>query len=280
MQDDLKEAQSRILQQIGRNIISYQYFETLLKSLISKGSISGYSNEIKNLYIKRLDKVNKSTMGSLSSSFLNTIFQTSEDPEERESPEHFTGMWVSMNLSIITDEDYINKRREHLKQITTDRNNLAHHFISMYDISSIEECREAECQIISQRERLASEILALEEDIRFIEETMKEFILALQSEEGKKLLHLSLIQSSKLACLLETTAIEIARKDGWAVLSSVAQHIQKDAPEELQSLYDKYKVNTLEDFILNTKLFDIYEEKTSKMGIRKLFRKNTDNTTP
>lgn len=55
-------------------------------------------------------------------------------------------------------------------------------------------------------------------------------------------------------------------------MSAAGQFLKQHAPNEIESLKEQYGYKTLKSFIQATEIFDIMEGKTSKGGIRLLYR--------
>lgn len=66
-------------------------------------------------------------------------------------------------------------------------------------------------------------------------------------------------------------ACELARSDGWVLLSRAAQVIHERAPEALDNLKARYGHGNLKALLMASGMFEISEEATPR-GMRVLYR--------
>lgn len=276
MKEELKEAQSRVLQKIGGNILLYQQFEILLKHLLAKAEISGRATEIQEAHTKQVAALSKQTMGQLTTSFLETMLSETSDISEGEVPVDLTGVWVSIRINLKVGKEYIERKRNILKIIVAERNYLVHHFITKYSLSSVENCIEAVSELNQQRAQLELEIDEIRAIIDRVETENKDIAAFLQSAAGKQAFISSFAQREPLTTILKIIEMQIPQKDGWANLTTAMQCVQKEASEEFALLRKKYKVNALKAFIVETGLFEVEEEMTPKGGVRVLYRRKVN----
>ena len=74
--------------------------------------------------------------------------------------------------------------------------------------------------------------------------------------------------------MLGQIALQTPRKDGWMLLSTAGQLIKRDAPAELEDLYERFGYSSLKSVLQATELFDIREEPTPGGGQRTVYRIN------
>jgi hypothetical protein len=163
-------------------------------------------------------------------------------------------------------------KKQALKSLVNDRNDLIHHLIPRFNPDSIESCLEIEQYLDQQRERLIPEYDHLKSLIESLEEGKKIHVDFLNSGESKKQFELSFLQQSPLVALLLNISIQHPRPDGWTLLNVAGQQIQMILPRETWQLKSKYGYKTLKELMLASEFFDIIEEPTEKGGVRLLYR--------
>lgn len=265
----LIKMRDEVFRKIGRNLLNFQKIELMLKHLIANGRISGYMSEIKDNQQRRVAAVHKQTMGNLVGQFIeNTLISLENSPEpttERKEP------YLSFSFNVEADADFYESKKQALKSLVDDRNDLIHHLLPRFNPDSIESCLEIEKYLDQQRERLIPEYDHLKSLIDNFEEIKKVHIDFFNSEEGKKQFELHFLQQSPLVALLLDISIQHLRADGWTLFNVASQQIRLILPEEMRQLKIKWGYKTLKELVLATEYFDIIEEPTEKGG-RVLYR--------
>jgi hypothetical protein len=108
--------------------------------------------------------------------------------------------------------------------------------------------------------------------VKYFRETLKEYDEFVKSDEFQKQIELVNVRQCIVVRLLEDVSKQMARADGWALVSLAGQLIKQHAPEELVEFNKKHGGKTLKKSILVTGLFDLKEESTNKGGLRLLYK--------
>jgi len=260
---------NEVLRKIGRNILLFQEFEYLLKHIVAKGSFSGFMSEIGSNIEKRTILIQKQTMGQLVGQYLETT-----DPEYQDSsnvPEELKEPFFSFKFQTECDDIYFKTKKDALAKMVSDRNQLVHHLLQIFNPKSLDSCLQVEQLLDKQRENILCEINELRQKVRVLQEGKKmiaEFIL---SDEGEKFFKPNPLMQSPLLILLRDIAANTTRADGWASITTAGQLVKQQAPEELALLKEKYGYKSLKALLIATEIFDLYEEPT-KNGFRTLYR--------
>jgi len=259
-----------VFRKIGRNLLNFQKIELMLKHLITYGRMSGYMSELKKNKERRAATVHKQTMGNLIGQFIeNTLLGLDDSPQS--TTEH-KEPYLSFSFAVNADADFYESKRQALKSLVNDRNDLIHHLLPRFNLNSIESCLEIEQYLDQQRERLIPEYDHLKS---FIESLISHADF-LNSEEGKKQVvkqfELSFLQQSPIVALLLNVSTQQPRSDGWSLLNVAGQQIRLILPEEMGQLKNSWGYKTLKELILASEFFEIIEEPTEKGGIRVLYR--------
>jgi hypothetical protein len=272
--EELEKLRNEVLRKIGRNVMLFQQIEYMLKFLLTNGKHCGYVSELKKNQELRAATFHKQTMGKVVGQFLESTFTGSE--ESTSMPEELKEVWISFNLKIESDDIHYEERKKALASLVDNRNELIHHLLPKWKLNSFESGKETEHYLDQQREKILPESEYLKSLINNFFNTLKDYSDFITSEEGRKQIELSRLRQSNLVAWLFNIAEQMARSDGWMVLTTAEQCIHKQVPEEVVGLKKNYGYKTLKEVILASEYFDVIEEQTNKGGIRVLYRIKPD----
>jgi len=251
----------------------FQQLEHLLKFVITNGNLSGYASELENIKAKKSETVSKQTMGQLVGQFLERInpdYEAYSDELEELKDFHF-----SFSFRIETDSANYAAKKAALADVVNQRNELIHHLLPKFDTTSQKSCEELSIQLDAQSEFVRREIKNVNATAEALIRVRKELEIYLSSDAGMGQLDLSYLLQTELAIFLIDIADQLGKESGWVSLSLAGQLVRKHVPYELERLRECYGHKTLKGFMLATNLFEFNEEKTSKGGVRVLFRLNS-----
>ena len=267
---DLIKMRDEVFRKIGRNLLNFQKIEQLLKLLIANGRVSGHMSETKEILERQAAAVHKQTMGNLVGKFVdNTLLgheESSQTPFEPKEP------YFSLSFNVNADADFYESKKQALKSLVEDRNDLIHHLLPRFNSESIESCLETQHYLDQQREKLIPEYDFLKSLLVGLKEGIDQHADVLSSEEGINQVVLSFLQQSPLVSLLLNISIQQPRLDGWTLLDNADRQLRLTLPEEMGRLKNSYGYKTVKELIRASELFDIYEEPTKKGGVRVLYR--------
>jgi hypothetical protein len=163
MEDELRDAQRRVLQKIGRNLLLYQQLEQHLKSLLLRTNISGPASKLVESHGQRASVIHRHTMGQLVTSYLERVLAETGDEEDRRGAQELIETWLSLSITAGLDQAYIDRKRGILTDIVADRNNLAHHFLTLHSLATTTKCQDVEDILDQQSDRVRTEINEVEE---------------------------------------------------------------------------------------------------------------------
>lgn len=270
-EEGLDKVNNEILRKIGRNVILYQEIERMLKFLTIAGNHSGYLSELPTLLEKKADTIQKLTMGQVAGLFLGNMYSGIEENKET-AEEELKEIRLSFQFNMECDKDLFEAKKQTLSSIVADRNELIHHFLSKFNLQTIDSCLEAEEYLDQQRDKILPQHKELINVVKYFRETFKEYDEFVKSDEFQKQIELVNVRQCIVVRLLEDVSKQMARADGWALVSLAGQLIKQHAPEELALFNKKHGSNTLKKSILATGLFDLKEESINKGGIRLLYK--------
>ena len=205
---DLIKMRDEVFRKIGRNLLNFQKIEQLLKLLIANGRVSGHMSETKEILERQAAAVHKQTMGNLVGKFVdNTLLgheESSQTPFEPKEP------YFSLSFNVNADADFYESKKQALKSLVEDRNDLIHHLLPRFNPESIESCSETEQYLDQQREKLIPEYDYLKSLLVGLKESIDQYTDFLDSEEGIKQILLPFLQQSPLVTLLLNEGVQEA----------------------------------------------------------------------
>ena len=265
---DLKSVKDEVHRKIGRNMLMFQHMEQMLKYLIAHGHIHGDVYTLEKNLKRRKSNVRKKTMGQLVTDFMeNTHGEMVESEAPDESKVH-----LSIQIKVDCDEVYYDKRKKELAVIVAERNNLIHHLLPRFSLTSIESCCEIETYLDDQHEKLTKEIEHTKSTLKAFDQLRKKVAGYLKSNAWLDETKLSELRQTRLIVWLGQIAEKAARNDGWTYLATAGQILQTHQPEEVANFKKQYGYKSLKEIILAPQLFDFMEEPTEKGGVRFLYR--------
>lgn len=263
---DLTKMRDEVFRKIGRNSLNFQKIEHLLKLLIANGQVSGHMSETKEILERQAAAVHKQTMGNLVGKFIDdTLLSHEESSQTTFEPKE---PYFSISFNVNADTDFYESKKQALKSLVDDRNDLIHHLLLRFNPESIESCLETEHYLDQQREKLIPEY----DFLKSLIEGLKSHADFLNSEEGIKQIELSFLQQSPLVSLLLNISIQQPRSDGWTLLDNADRQLRLTLPEVMGRLKSSYGYKTVKELIQASELFDVQEEPTKKEGVRVLYR--------
>lgn len=141
---DFERLEREVQQSFGRCMLRLQEYELLLKTLIIHRELKGTVNQLKQNWLEREENFATDSLGSLVKEFLKShvaiegAVQTPlEDIKDISEP------LLNFRSNIQMSEMNYEKTKDQLEELTSLRNNLAHHFLQQFDIKTIDGCSKA-----------------------------------------------------------------------------------------------------------------------------------------
>ena len=166
MSEDVTNEQHAVQQKMGRCLLLLQQYERLLKWLAARQAIEGSGDKLQAIGAQRVEKLKNKTLGHLvdvltesylSLDSLDGTNSASDDPqgEVRDSG------WFRMRSSIVMSPERYAQTVQELHDLVTLRNDLVHHLIDKFDVSTLDGCRDATVYLDAAYLRIDSSYAAL-----------------------------------------------------------------------------------------------------------------------
>lgn len=269
MNSTLKPTQDEVLRRVGRNLLLFQQIEWLLKFLLSCHKAGGRPEDFKERQQKQIDTINRTMLGHLVEKYGTEFLQDAGAPvPEDEGPAD----WITFSFRISGDTDFVEAMRRDMKLMTEQRNELVHGFLPRWQPDSPEKLEETLAYLDAQRER----VLPMHEHLRtaagHIQESRKKIVAFMASEEYQKQSELMWLQASPLVSLLRDVATQIQRKDGWTYLAHAGSLANKELPDEVKEIKERYGFKTLKSLLVGSEIFDVFDEPLADGHFRTLYK--------
>ncbi|MCV3289303.1 MULTISPECIES: helix-hairpin-helix domain-containing protein [Aeromonas] len=136
-QPDLNELKEQIALEYGRCLLQLQQFELMLKATLPTLKVSGFSDELAGNVERYRQELGFKTMGQLVGQWNQRT--TLEDEQEIDDDALNGRAYFRFSFGL-EDGEWMNER---LKQLVELRNELVHHFLSRFELTSEVSCQEA-----------------------------------------------------------------------------------------------------------------------------------------
>ncbi len=269
-QSHLEFSKAEVLRRVGRNLLLFQQIEALLKFLLANHTGDGTLETFQSRHKKRAESVNKQMLGNLVDKYGTDVLQDAGvetlDEENPDVP------WMSFSFRVSGNAEFVESMRSNLKLMTDERNELVHHFLPHWQPESADNLGEALLYLDAQREK----VLPMHEHLRDTANRMQSARQLLHnfisSEEYQRQDELMWLQASPLVELLREVTSQIHRTDGWTYLSHAGKLANKNLPDDIRNLKERYGFNTLKKLLIACEIFDVYDEPLTNGAFRTLYR--------
>lgn len=264
-----QELLDEVFARVGRNLLICQQAELYLKALLANCCIEATSSGFTPDFVKRGAQVQRQTLGQLAAGVLESFLSDAGGVAADEvNPEVLVPTFRTVFRIKLTNGEDLALWAIKLSAFVDDRNKLVHHFLQRFKLNDDESAQSAIDYLLAQRERISP----IRDQFRAWLEAMGEAQKALATHlMTPGTVDLLVLQSSPIVSHLATAAQTLKRADGWTLLSTAANFLVREAPEELDHMRSKYGHATLKRLVLASELFEVRDE-ALRFGVRALYR--------
>lgn len=264
-----KNSIDMIHRKIGRNIMLFQKMEGLLKYINLHNQIASPLSLFKSTVDKNIQDVSNKTMGQLVTAHINP-----DNARLTDEPDVLIEPHVSIEFDM--SPAYYDNKRQVLKDIVDERNDLVHHSYSSFDMSTSDSRKEIMHQLDKQKKRIQSEISDLQNITNSIDKAKNIFHNYLKTGKIGNDFNPFFSKEVQLGIILSEISRDIARKDGWASLGEAGKIIRKTVPDEMKNLKKKYGYKSLKQLLMKAGIFDLKEVPTKNESTMLFYRVKPD----
>ena len=246
-QEDAADLQLSVQLKLGRCLIRLQHYERLLKTVIVHQEVAGSTAEQLEAHrTGRMQDVATKTLGhlvgQLTSTYITTEGMPSKDDAEPASVSLTSVFIRTTHRMEMSPEDYATTERR-LRELVELRNELVHHLLERFDLSTLDGCRAASVFLDESYERVDEELARLRGWSETSDQARAHVAAILSSDDFQRVFaetmqsgHGQTLRGSAVVQLLQAAAIGHST-DGWANLAMAVASISSSAPEETPARY-------------------------------------------
>ena len=271
--EETDQIKNEVLRKIGRNLMLFQQLEHLIKHLVITAEQTITLKDKETSLKQRKQYFHKKTMGMIAGKFFADYYTILGKNEKL--PTEMPDNSISIELGTECEEEHHVERRNKLSLLVNDRNDLIHHLLPKWNMSDPESSMEIEGYLDKQREKILPEIEFFKEKIRSRNDIRKQLAEYLLSDKAKRELFSTVppLLETKLVVRLWNIAKQSSSLDGWVLLSTAANTIYNQAPQEFIYVKEQYGFKKLKEvFFATEEYFDVGEEIMDNGGKRMFYR--------
>lgn len=267
-------SQADVARKVGWSVLRLQQYELLMKKLLANSSVAGYADELATRRADRLVEVQKKTLGQVVGELTETAFCLPTHSEE----ENGTGMagidptnsYMDLRWRLVTTEEEYERIRQGLAELVAIRNELVHHFLEHFDLSTESGCSSAICHLDELLVPIEKRFAELNEWVEGFRKTRRALADLVATQEFKNWFMYGATPGGEVdwpnsrvvdeLCLVERQFQE----DGWTRLSRAIGFLRTRWPELSPKIYG---CSSWRHVIHESKLFEIQKRVDPETGI-------------
>lgn len=246
--DDLITQNREVQRKYGCAVLRLQQYEHLLKVFIAEREIGGPASKLAHLQSTRREETAKKTLGmivgDLSQECLTPALPGAEDDGDDEAHANLTEPWFRFSFKIEMAEDDFARTQERLCNLVALRNELVHHFLQRFDISTIPGCQAADIYLDHCLAEIDANVQQLQEWIRSVAEARSHMAGFMQTPEFYDFLVHGILPGGGGVIWATSTIVRLLREaeqhyrqDDWTPLASAIEFIRAREPMHTPKRY-------------------------------------------
>lgn len=184
----LPTVQQEVQRKLGRCLLRLQQYERLLKTMLASMKLMGAPDELLAARDGQSAAMHKKSLGTLVKQLIGEHITAGPVSEEGQNdggdhPGFASVPWIDIHYSISIKPELYEETISDLAEFVGLRNDLVHHLIERFDISSVDGCHAASLHLDTCYERIERGCLGLKGWVDAFEELRTKMALFIQSEE-------------------------------------------------------------------------------------------------
>lgn len=256
---NIEKLRDEIFLLLGKHLVHFQTVEMRLKSLLKLNRTIISKNDSSPLIIE--PSVKNQTLGGLSTKALKSIFLVNPIAEEAVNAEHLNAIRLDMKTFFNLCEHRHQELNFQLQEFVADRNFLAHQFQEKFNLSKLDECQQA-----------INYLLELEKKHKPFLDQFEQYCVSAQEGVDTQISYLKsnlfkthfIFPAEEIYKEIQILIDDNNKNGGWISLTTIGILISKKFPDANKKIKTEYGFKNLNDLILNSGLFLLKIEPTSK----------------
>lgn len=276
MTETLVDLQKEVQRKLGRNLMRLQQCELLLKHLAIEQEISGTASELTHIKETRHNAYSGKSMGlvikELTGGYIRQATPESEAEQEEGAPSDASQPWVKVNFSVQMSPEKFNRTLEQLSELVTLRNEMVHHFLERFDISTEAGCRAADGHLDELLTQIDRHFERFRQWRDHHSSARAKMAALLQTTECYDFVvngiypggaGVSWPSSGIVQLLREAEAALDKEEGGWTSLQGATEYIHTRAPDQNP---EKYGCSSWRQVIHESKQFEVHKKQIGPDG--------------
>lgn len=205
--------------------------------------------------------IHNQTLGGLSTKALNSLFLVESIEENKDISQSNKELRLDFQISFNLCEHSHQQLNKQFQDFVADRNFIAHHFQEKYNLSNLDESKEAIDFLLNLEKKHKPFLDQFEQYCLNAQKSLETQIDFLKSDLFKACF---IFPSDEIYKEIEKLIINNKKNDGWISLTTVGVSINKKFPNANKKIKTEYGFKNLNDLLLNSGLFLLKIEPTSK----------------
>ncbi|WP_417910327.1 hypothetical protein [Candidatus Electronema sp. PJ] len=182
---ELEPIKNEVQRKIGRNLILFQQVEHIIKWLLARAKIEGYSSEWQAVIDRQKKAVHRKTLGQLVCNYVEEMQPKAAVEDAEEVHDRLKESYMKIETWMESDDPtYFKRKKESLQALKNERNELVHHLLPRLKPLSLESWKEVEQYLDLQRDKISPELDELIGRVQAIQEAGKMLLEFPDPEEG------------------------------------------------------------------------------------------------
>lgn len=269
--DDLVAQNRKVQRKYGCAVLRLQQYEHLLKVFVVEREVGGPASRLAHIRSTLREEAAKKTLGmivgELSQECLTSAWPGAEDDGDDEAHVNLTEPWFRFSFRIEMSEGDLACTQERLSSLVALRNELVHHFLQRFDISTIPGCQEAEVYLDHCLTEIDANVQQLHEWIRSAAEARSDLAGFMQTPEFYDFLAHGILPAGGGVIWATSTIVRLlreaeqhCRQDDWTRLASAIEFIREREPAHTPK---RYGCPSWRSVLHESKHFDIRREQVA-----------------
>lgn len=265
------EQQISIQRLLGRCLLKLQEYERLLKRVLPYSFFNGQPTDVSAQISAAGSSLHKSMMGSLVGALVDKVLVSDETQlsTEQLTQVDVSEIWVQSRTQVVLTKERYAEVKSALKQLVALRNDLVHHFIDTFNLSTKQGCLHAETYLTQSAVYIDEQLVTLRGWTQGIVKAQTVMASALSDMVFADFLDgicpdgtVNWARSGIVQGLRDAEAHLVA--EGWTSLSTAIDWMRARAPEQMPK---RYGCKSWRQVLHESQQFDVQKRDLSNASV-------------
>jgi hypothetical protein len=260
-----------------------QQYELLAKALVGHRELTAPAGKMDEVRTKNVALAAGKTLGQLVGELTGTFLKPAQPELDSKAAENDDGFgddqqsWFRYSSAIELPPEHHQQLTQDLAELVKMRNDLVHHFIERFDVSSIGGCMAADSYLQGCYESIDGHFLTLRGWVEGMDRARKAAAKFLQSPDYRNFVMNVVVPDAKVVDWPGSPVVQLLKKvektsavEGWTLLSTAIAFIRAKEPEQTPR---KFGCRTWRQVLHQSQMFEVRKDRHGDdHGIRVWYR--------